>query len=58
MKIPTARSAALALHLLAEAQKLLERAELQIPVQLVPQLLRELADRVEKQSPTEDPPTD
>jgi hypothetical protein len=58
MKIPTARSAALALHLLAEAQKLLERAELQIPVQLVPQLLRELADRVEKQGPTEDPPTD
>ena len=58
MKIPTARSAALALHLLAEAQRLLERAELQIPPQLVPQLLRELADLVEKQGPTEAPPAD
>ena len=51
MKIPTARTAALALHIVAEAQELLARADMEIPRQLVPQLLRQLADRVEKQTP-------
>lgn len=50
MKVPSARSAALALHLVAEAQKLLEQAELNFPTQMIPELLRNLADRVEKQT--------
>jgi hypothetical protein len=50
VKVPSAKSAAVALHLVAEAQKLLEQAELNFPTQMIPQLLRNLADRVEKQT--------
>jgi len=48
VRIPSARSAALALHLVAEAQKLMEQAELKLPPNVVPQLLRELAARLEE----------
>lgn len=41
---------AMALHLVAEAQRLLENAELRIPVKMVPDMLRDLADRIEKQT--------
>jgi hypothetical protein len=64
VKVPSAKSAAVALHLVAEAQKLLEQAELAFPTQLVPQLLRELAERIEKQTyvkhetNTDEKPTD
>jgi len=47
VKLPSAKNAALALHLVAEAQKLLEKVELQLPAKMVPQLLRDLADKLE-----------
>lgn len=48
MKIPSVKNAALALHLIAEAQKLLEKVDLEIPAATLPALLRELADKLEK----------
>ena len=50
MKLPSAKNAALALHLVAEAQKLLERVDLQLPAKMVPQLLRDLADKLEAEA--------
>ena len=47
MRLPSAKNAALALHLVAEAQKLLERVDLKLPAKMVPQLLRDLADKLE-----------
>ena len=42
------RQIAVALQLVAEAQELLNRAELRLPRDTLPALLRELADRLEK----------
>jgi len=53
MKLPSAKNAALALHLVAEAQKLLEKVELQLPAKMVPQLLRDLADKLEAEHGTD-----
>jgi hypothetical protein len=50
VKLPSAKNAALALHLVAEAQKLLERVDLQLPAKMVPQLLRDLADKLEAEA--------
>jgi len=50
MKLPDAKVLSVAFHLVAEAQRLLEQAELQLPANVVPQLLRELADKIEKQT--------
>ena len=50
MKFPDAKVLGMALHLVDEAQRLLENAELRIPAKMVPQLLRDLADRIEKQT--------
>jgi len=57
VKIPSAKNVALALHLVAEAQRLLEKAELKMPVQLLPQVLRDLADRIETESEEPERPT-
>lgn len=46
MEIPSARAVAIALHLAAEANRHIERLEL--PGGLLPQLLRGLADQLEK----------
>ncbi len=48
MDFSSARLVSIALHLAADAQRLLQRAELNTPPRLVPALLRELADRLEK----------
>lgn len=50
MEFPNARTLSVALHLVAEAQRLLEQAELKMPTRLMPALLREMADRIEKQT--------
>ena len=50
MDFPNARTLSVALHLVAEAQRLLEQAELKMPTRLMPALLREMADRIEKQT--------
>ena len=53
MKIPNARALSVALHIVAEAkrlQRLIEQAELVIPVHVLPGYLRELADRLEKEN--------
>jgi hypothetical protein len=53
MKLPSAKNAAVALHLVAEAQKLLEKIDLELPTKMVPQLLRDLADKLESDSATD-----
>ena len=47
MKI-SPRQVAVALQLVAEAQELLNRAELRLPKDTLPALLRELAEKLEK----------
>jgi len=42
------RQVAVALQLVAEAQELLNRAELRLPKDTLPALLRELAEKLEK----------
>jgi len=48
VKLPNVKNAALALHLIAEAQKLLEKVELEVPISSFPKLLRDLADKIER----------
>ena len=55
MKFPDAKTLSIALHLLAEAQRLLDQAELKIPLQALPGLLRELADKLDKENETSRP---
>tara|TARA_Y100000310_G_scaffold325923_1_gene390150 strand:+ start:844 stop:1026 length:183 start_codon:yes stop_codon:yes gene_type:complete len=55
VKLPDTKDLAVALHLVGEAQELLARANSKFP-DVLPGLLRELADRLEKSEPeTVDP---
>ena len=54
MKIPETKDLAVALHLVSEAQDLLTRANSKFP-DVLPGLLREIADRLERREPGEDP---
>jgi len=57
VKIPSAKNAAIALHLVAEAQKLLEKVETRFSLEVLPGLLRELADRIDKEHENSNSPT-
>ena len=50
VKLPDTKDLAVALHLVGEAQELLARANSKFP-DVLPGLLRELADRLEKSEP-------
>lgn len=47
MKLPATKDLAIALHLVSEAQELLKRANEKFPA-VLPELLREIADKLEK----------
>ena len=53
MKIPDTKDLAVALHLVGEAQDLLARANAKFP-DVLPGLLREIADRLERGDPGEE----